>query len=34
MDEEGQGSEPSEWEKFAMQEYELLVTEEGASQDT
>jgi len=33
VDEAGQGDEPTDWEKFAMQEYEILVTEEGASQD-
>ncbi|XP_065056603.1 serine/threonine-protein phosphatase 2A regulatory subunit B'' subunit beta-like [Rhopilema esculentum] len=32
-DEFGPGNELSDWEKFAMQEYEILVNEEGASQD-
>ncbi len=32
-EESGQTEELTDWEKYAMQEYEILVNEEGASQD-
>ena len=27
------GPEPSDWEKYAAEEYEMLVAEEGGTQD-
>ena len=31
---ESEGTEPSDWERYAQEEYDLLVAEEGANEQT